>query len=79
MFEMVEVVLNPGPFDRKPDALPHDHRTPFDCTFDAEALVIHKNEERLLERMEMRMLRWIAGISLERRHKEGDGCVVYNR
>ena len=48
-------------------------------TFDAEALVIHKNEERLLERMEMRMLRWIAGISLERRHKEGDGCVVYNR
>ena len=42
-------------------------------TFVAEILVIHKNEERLLERMEMRMLRWIAGISLmERRHKEMD-------
>ena len=32
--------------------------------------VLRKNEEWILERTEMRMLRWIAGI--ERRHKKGD-------
>ena len=34
----------------------------------------------ILEIREVRMLKWIAWESLtERRHKEGDGCVVHNR
>src|SRR6218665_3154933 len=38
-------------------------------TFPTEAWTLRRKEEKLLERTEMRMLRWILGISLKDMHR----------